>query len=87
LVPFHDAGSGPNGATIDVELDSWATVQQLAAAGFTVRQAEVITDLFGWILRVRLSELRRTLVNQPQAEYVLGQVTGRCLDGLCRICR
>lgn len=55
-------------------MDSWSTVQQLHGSGFTVKQAEVITDLLAWILRVRLNEFKRSLVTQPQAEYVKRRV-------------
>jgi len=78
IVPYHDGhqdlvnslGLNSCGGTVDVEMDSWQTVERLKEAGFTTRQGEVLTDLIGWILRVRLNEFRRSLVNQPQSEYV-----------------
>lgn len=73
MVPYLDefgAGAIHNGTSVDVEMDSWSTVQELTASGFTTRQSEIISDLICWILRVRLNEFKRSLVTQPQAEYV-----------------
>lgn len=71
VVPYFDGINefGQNG--LDIDLDSWSTVQRLESTGFTTKQSEIILDLMTWILRVRLNEFRRSLVTQNQVEYDL----------------
>ncbi len=76
IIPYFEGVQEHVGQnTVEIDLDTLETVQRLQSTGFSPKQSEVITDLMSWILRVRLNEMKRSLVSSSQAEYDLSMIS------------